>query len=53
MLVQLAKIDPELSQVYLRHIRYRQARYPARAAIWAQPIARTRPTVPTPRELRG
>jgi len=53
LLVQLAKIDPELSQVYLRHIRYRQDRYPARAAIWAQPFARTRPTVPLPRELRG
>ena len=24
LLVQLAKIDPELSQVYIRHIRYRQ-----------------------------
>jgi type IV secretory pathway TrbD component len=53
LLVQLAKIDPELSQVYLRHIRYRQDRYPARAAIWARPFARTRPTVPLPRELRG
>jgi hypothetical protein len=51
--VQLAKLDPELSQVYLRHIRYRQERYPARASIWARPFARIRPTVPLPRELRG
>ena len=53
LLVQLAKIDPALSQVYLRHIRYRQVRYPARAAIWAPPPARIRPTVPLPRELRA
>ena len=53
LLVQLAKIDPELSQVYLRHIRYRQARYPARASIWTPPPARIRPTVPLPRELRS
>jgi type IV secretion system protein TrbD len=45
LLVQLAKIDPALSQVYIRHIRYRQDRYPA--------PARIRPTVPQPRELRG
>jgi type IV secretion system protein TrbD len=53
LLVQLAKIDPELSQVYIRHIRYRQDRYPARASIWAPPPARIRPTVPLPRELRA
>ena len=53
LLVQLAKIDPELSQVYIRHIRYRQDRYPARACIWAPPPARIRPTVPLPRELRA
>ena len=52
-LVQLAKIDPELSQIYIRHIRYRQERYPARASIWAPPPSRIRPTVPLPRELRG
>jgi hypothetical protein len=51
--VQLAKIDPELSQVYIRHISYRQNRYPARAALWAPAPARIRPTVPQPRELRG
>jgi hypothetical protein len=50
---QLAKVDPELSQVYIRHIRYRQDRYPARASIWAPPPARIRPTVPLPRELRA
>ena len=53
LLVQLAKVDPELSQVYIRHIRYRQDRYPARASIWAAPPARIRPTVPLPRELRA
>ena len=53
LLVQLAKIDPELSQVYIRHIRYRQKRYPARASLWAPAPARIRPTVPQPRELRG
>ena len=52
-LVQAAKFDPELSQVYIRHIRYRQDRYPARASIWAPPPARIRPTVPLPRELRA
>jgi type IV secretion system protein TrbD len=53
LLVQLAKVDPELSQVYIRHIRYRQDRYPARACIWAPPPARIRPTVPLPREVRA
>ncbi len=52
VLVQLAKIDPQLSRVYIRHIRYRQDRYPARASLWAPPPARIRPTVPQPRELR-
>ena len=34
-LVQAAKIDPQLSQVYIRHFRYQQDCYPARASIWA------------------
>jgi hypothetical protein len=42
-----------LSQVYLRHWRYQQDCYPARASIWAPAPARVRPTVPTPREMRG
>jgi len=53
LLVQLAKIDPALSQVYIRHIRYRQNRYPARASLWAPAPVRIRPTVPQPRDLRG
>jgi type IV secretion system protein TrbD len=52
-LVQAAKIDPHLSQVYIRHFRYRQDCYPARASIWAPAPPRIRPTVPTPREMRG
>ena len=51
-LVQAAKIDPQLSQVYIRHWRYQQDCYPARASIWAPAPARVRPTVPTPREVR-
>ena len=50
-LVQAAKFDPQLSQVYVRHIRY-QDHYPARAAISAPP-PRIRPSVPTPKEMRA
>jgi type IV secretory pathway TrbD component len=53
VLTQAAKLDPQLSEVYIRHARYRQDCYPARAAIWAPAPPRIRPTVPTPRELRG
>ena len=49
-LVQAAKFDPQLSQVYIRHIR-QQDYYPARASVFAPP-ARIRPSVPTPREMR-
>ena len=52
-LVQAAKIDPQLSQVYVRHWRYQQDCYPARASIEAPLPPRIRPTVPTPREMRG
>ncbi len=52
-LVQAAKIDPLLSQVYVRHLRYQQECYPARASIWAPAPPRVRPTVPMPREMRG
>jgi type IV secretion system protein TrbD len=50
-LVQAAKFDPQLSQVYVRHIRY-QNYYPARAPISAAP-ARIHVSVPTPKEMRG
>src|SRR3984893_1089026 len=49
-LVQAAKFDPQLSRVYIRHIRY-QDYYPPRASIFAPP-ARVQPSVPTPREMR-
>ena len=52
-LVQAAKLDPQLSQVYLRHWRYSQDCYPARASIYAPEPPRIRPTVPTPKEMRG
>jgi len=52
-LVQAAKVDPQLSQVYIRHWRYKQKSYPARASIQAPAPPRIRPTVPTPREMRG
>jgi type IV secretory pathway TrbD component len=52
-LVQAAKIDAQLSQVYIRHWRYPQKCYPARASIWAPAPTRIRPTVPTPKEMRG
>jgi type IV secretion system protein TrbD len=50
-LVQAAKYDPQLSQVYIRHVRY-QDYYPARAAISAPP-PRIHPSVPAPKELWG
>lgn len=50
-LVQAAKFDPQLSQVYVRHIRY-QDYYPARAPISASP-PRIRVSVPTPKEMRA
>ncbi len=49
-LVQAAKLDPQLSYVYIRHRRY-QRYYPPRASIFAPP-ARVYPSVPTPREMR-
>ena len=48
-LVRAAKFDPQLSRVYIRHIRY-QDYYPPRASICALP-ARIHPSVPTPREM--
>jgi type IV secretion system protein VirB3 len=53
VLVELAKIDPQLSQIYRRHLRHRQAYYPARASIWAPPPERVRPTVPTSKQMKG
>jgi type IV secretory pathway TrbD component len=50
-LVQAAKFDPQLSRVYIRHIRY-QGYYPARASIWARPPL-IRPSAPTPKEMRA
>jgi len=50
-LVQAAKFDPQLSHVYIRHIRY-QDYYPARAPISASP-PRIRGSVPTPKEMRA
>lgn len=50
-LVQAAKFDPQLSQVYVRHIRY-QDYYPARAPLSASP-PRIRVSVPTPKEMRA
>jgi type IV secretory pathway TrbD component len=52
-LVQAAKVDPHLSRVYVRHFRYDQDCYPARASIGAPTPPRIRPTVPRPREMRG
>ena len=49
-LVQAAKFDPELSRVYLRHVRYQRI-YPARASVTAPP-PRVRPSVPTVREIK-
>jgi len=50
-LVQAAKFDPQLSRVYVRHIRY-QDYYPARSSIDARP-PHIRPSVPTPKEMRA
>jgi type IV secretory pathway TrbD component len=50
-LVQAAKFDPQLSRVYVRHIRY-QDHYPARATIFAR-TPWVRPSVPSPKEMRG
>lgn len=50
-LVQAAKFDPQLSRVYVRHIRY-QDYYPARATIFAR-TPWVRPSVPNPKEMRG
>lgn len=36
-LIYLATVDPQFSQVYVRHFRYRQDYYPARASIWSRP----------------
>ena len=49
-LQRAAKFDPQLSRVYVRHMRY-QPYYPARASIEAQPPT-VYPSVPTLRELR-
>ncbi|MBF6570765.1 MAG: VirB3 family type IV secretion system protein [Candidatus Binataceae bacterium] len=51
-LVQAAKVDSQFSRVCIRQFRY-QERYSARASVWAPAPARVRPTVPTPREMRG
>lgn len=51
-LVLAAKVDPQFSRVVIRQLRY-QDRYPARAAAWAPTLSRVRPTVPTPKEMRG
>ncbi|MGO9268447.1 MAG: conjugal transfer protein TrbD [Candidatus Binataceae bacterium] len=50
-LVQAAKFDPQLSRVYVRHIRYQDC-YLARASIFAQP-ARVHSSVPSVKEMRG
>ena len=50
-LVQAAKFDPQLSRVYVRHIRYQDC-YPARASIDAPPPL-IRASVPTPKEMRA
>jgi type IV secretion system protein TrbD len=39
-LVYLAKLDPQFSEVYVRHFRYRQDHYPARTSIWCLPPSR-------------
>ena len=50
-LVEAAKYDPQLSRVYVRHVRY-QDYYPARGSIDASP-PHIRPSVPTPREIKA
>ncbi len=37
LLIYLAKLDPQFSEVYVRHFRYRQECYPARTSIWCLP----------------
>lgn len=49
-LVQAAKFDPELSRIYLRHVRYRRLYLPRASA--TAPAPRIRPSVPTIRENR-
>jgi type IV secretory pathway TrbD component len=49
-LTQAAKFDPELSRVYLRHVRYQRI-YAPRSSISA-PAPRVHPSVPTVREIR-
>src|SRR5258708_39102081 len=44
-LVQAAKFDPQLSRVYVRHVRYPDL-HPARAAVTVPP-PQIRPSVPT------
>src|ERR1700724_4358774 len=48
-LVQAAKFDPQLSRVYIRHVRY-QAYYPARASNDATPT-HIRPSQTPPKEI--
>jgi type IV secretion system protein VirB3 len=55
-LVYLAKIDPQFSDVFIRHWRLAawpngQDYYPARASIWAPELSRIRPTVPTRKQV--
>ena len=50
-LVQAAKLDPQLSRIYVRHI-HQQDYYPARASIDAPPPL-IHPSVPTPKEIRA
>ena len=55
-LVYLAKIDPQFSDVYIRHWRLAswpngQDYYPARAAIWAPALNRIRPTIPNKKQV--
>lgn len=49
-LMQAARFDPELSRVYLRHVRYQRV-YAAHASITVA-APRVRPSVPTVREIR-
>jgi type IV secretion system protein TrbD len=36
-LIYLAKLDPQFSEVYIRHFHYQQKLYPARTSIWCRP----------------
>ena len=49
-LIQAAKFDPQLSRVYVRHVRC-QDYYPARASIFAR-SPWVRPSVPGPKEMQ-